>query len=260
MAERKAVNKYYPPDWDPSKGSVNKTRNSHPLRARARKLDQGILVVRFEMPFNVWCMKCDNHVAMGVRYNAEKSTIGHYYSTPIYRFKMKCHLCDNYFEIDTDPAKFDYIVNSGARKQVRATDVETSDLDSGRAYDEVEAKKRATDAMFRLEKKVEDQMKAQEHEPSLEELKLWRSKRQDSFAINQLVRKQYRDRRKKLEETRSKDRQLLKKFSLNMPLAKTSIKDRIEASNLLRQSMTPRLLKRESVMKKNLLNSSIKTL
>ena len=27
----------------------------HPLRDRARKLDQGILIIRFEMPFNCWC-------------------------------------------------------------------------------------------------------------------------------------------------------------------------------------------------------------
>ena len=40
---------------------------------------------------------------MGVRYNAEKSQVGKYYSTPIFKFRMKCHLCDNYFEIETDP-------------------------------------------------------------------------------------------------------------------------------------------------------------
>ena len=40
---------------------------------------------------------------MGVRYNAEKSKVGNYYSTPIYKFRMKCHLCDNHFEIQTDP-------------------------------------------------------------------------------------------------------------------------------------------------------------
>jgi hypothetical protein len=28
----------------------------HPLRDRARKLDQGILIIRFEMPFNCWCV------------------------------------------------------------------------------------------------------------------------------------------------------------------------------------------------------------
>jgi coiled-coil domain-containing protein 130 len=41
---------------------------------------------------------------MGVRYNAEKSKIGMYYTTPIFKFRMKCHLCNNHFEIKTDPA------------------------------------------------------------------------------------------------------------------------------------------------------------
>ena len=40
---------------------------------------------------------------LGVRYNAEKKRVGNYYTTPIYRFRMKCHLCDNHFEIETDP-------------------------------------------------------------------------------------------------------------------------------------------------------------
>jgi hypothetical protein len=40
---------------------------------------------------------------MGVRYNAEKKKIGAYYSTPIFSFRCKCHLCDGWFEIQTDP-------------------------------------------------------------------------------------------------------------------------------------------------------------
>ena len=55
------------------------------------------------MPYNIWCGGCNSHIGMGVRYNAEKSKVGNYYTTPIYKFRMKCHLCDNHFEIQTDP-------------------------------------------------------------------------------------------------------------------------------------------------------------
>ncbi|XP_037567735.1 C2 domain-containing protein 5-like [Dermacentor silvarum] len=122
LAERKAVNKYYPPEWTPGHGSINKFRNSHPLRDRARKLHLGILVIRFEMPYNIWCDGCGNHIGTGVRYNAEKSKVGMYYSTPIYKFRMKCHLCDNHFEIKTDPQNMDYEIISGARRQERRWD------------------------------------------------------------------------------------------------------------------------------------------
>jgi len=79
---------------------------------------------------------CNNHIGMGVRYNAEKKKIGNYYSTPIFSFRCKCHLCDNWFEIQTDPkvgasvlsylrSIFDffsikntrYVVTSGARQK-----------------------------------------------------------------------------------------------------------------------------------------------
>ena len=62
-----------------------------------------LLVSRFELPYNIWCNGCGSHVGMGVRYNAEKTKVGNYYSTPIYKFRMKCHLCDSHFEIQTDP-------------------------------------------------------------------------------------------------------------------------------------------------------------
>ncbi|KAM0750955.1 DUF572-domain-containing protein [Meredithblackwellia eburnea MCA 4105] len=110
-------NKYYPPDWEPDRGSLNKFHGKHALGDRARKLDKGILIVRFELPFNIWCGSCENHIGQGVRYNAEKSKVGMYYSTPILNFRCKCHLCSNWFEIRTDPQNTRYVVHSGARQQ-----------------------------------------------------------------------------------------------------------------------------------------------
>ena len=67
QGERKGVNKYYPPDYDPSKGGLNKFQGTHALRERAKKIHLGILVIRFEMPYNIWCDGCGNHIGMGVR-------------------------------------------------------------------------------------------------------------------------------------------------------------------------------------------------
>ena len=44
-----------------------------------------------------------SHLGAGVRYNAQKRKVGAYYSTPIYAFRCKCHLCSGWFEIRTDP-------------------------------------------------------------------------------------------------------------------------------------------------------------
>lgn len=84
---------------------------------RARKIDKGILIVRFELPFDIWCGGCEKHVGQGVRYNAEKRKIGNYYSTPIYAFRCKCHLCSHWFEIQTDPKNTRYIVSEGAKQK-----------------------------------------------------------------------------------------------------------------------------------------------
>ena len=78
----RADNFYHPPDWDPRKQSRAEHSNkgpawkAHPLRERAKRLDEGILTIRFEMPFNVRCKGCGNHIGKGVRYNAEKKQIG----------------------------------------------------------------------------------------------------------------------------------------------------------------------------------------
>lgn len=253
MAERKATNKYYPPDWDPSKGSVNRHKKSHPLRARARKIDEGILVVRFEMPFNIWCQGCNNHIGMGVRFNAEKSKVGAYYSTPIYKFRMKCHLCDNFFEIQTDPGKLDYSILSGARKQVRISDSDERDLDQ---HNE-DAKRRMVDAMYRLEKKVEDKIENEARLPGLHDLKRWKEKFEDSFSINQLVRSRFREQRKIKEKTKANDRDLLRKTCLKIPLVSPCPSDTIMARDIITRSRKDKLVNLEEQRKREILSSDL---
>ena len=170
MGERKGQNMYYPPDYDPKYGGLNKFQGTHALRERARKLDQGILIIRFEMPYNIWCEGCKNHIGMGVRYNAEKKKVGMYYTTPVYQFRMKCHLCDNHFEIKTDPGKLDYEIVSGARRQENRWDP----TENGQIVPEdKEVQKRLfDDPMYKLEHKATDQKGAEDAKPILGKLYL----------------------------------------------------------------------------------------
>ncbi|CAH2011147.1 unnamed protein product [Acanthoscelides obtectus] len=193
MGERKGTNKYYPPDYDPKAGGLNKFLGTHALRERARKIDQGIIIIRFEMPYNIWCEGCQNHIGMGVRYNAEKTKVGMYYTTPVYQFKMKCHLCDNHFVIKTDPANLDYLILSGARRQENRWDP----LKNEQVVPETkETQKRLfDDSMYKLEHGSKDTALAESAKPRLANLfnrneDVWA----DCYTANQKLRAQFRVR------------------------------------------------------------------
>ena len=231
MGERKGTNLYYPPDYDPRVGGLNKFLGTHALRERARKLHMGILIIRFEMPYNIWCEGCGNHIGMGVRYNAEKKKIGMYYSTPLYQFRMKCHLCDNHFEIKTDPANLDYVIVSGARRQENRWDPkeneqvvpETKEV-SCRLYD---------DAMYKLEHGIEDKKVAKSRDSALESaLALKDATWKDDYTSNCALRSAFRSRKKELQKKQGLDQTLLKKSGLNIDLVNEH-EDDIKLAKLL---------------------------
>nr|XP_033779746.1 coiled-coil domain-containing protein 130 [Geotrypetes seraphini] len=236
MGERKGVNKYYPPDFDPAKhGSINGYQKSHPLRERARKLSQGILIIRFEMPYNIWCDGCKNHIGMGVRYNAEKKKVGNYYTTPIYRFRMKCHLCDNHIEIQTDPASCDYVIVSGAQRKEERWDMK--DNEQILTTEHEEKKKLETDAMYRLEHGSEDQQKLQRAIPTLSNIQEAQNAWKDDFTLNSMLRRKFREEKKTLKEEEERDQALLRKASLSIPLVKECEEDRRLATLLKYRSL-----------------------
>nr|XP_045718843.1 probable splicing factor YJU2B [Mirounga angustirostris]XP_045718844.1 probable splicing factor YJU2B [Mirounga angustirostris]XP_045718845.1 probable splicing factor YJU2B [Mirounga angustirostris] len=225
MGERKGVNKYYPPDFNPEKhGSLNQYHSSHPLRERARKLSQGILIIRFEMPYNIWCDGCKNHIGMGVRYNAEKKKVGNYYTTPIYRFRMKCHLCVNYIEMQTDPANCDYVIVSGAQRKEERWDM--VDNEQVLTTEHEKKQKLETDAMFRLEHSEADQSTLKKALPTLSHIQEAQSAWKDDFALNSMLRKRFREKKKAMQEEEERDQALQAKASLAIPLVPETEDDR----------------------------------
>lgn len=101
------------------------------------------------MPYNIWCDGCKAHIAMGVRYNAEKTKVGKYFTTPIHKFRMKCHLCDQHFEIQTDPKNLDYVILSGARRKEQRWDM--AENEQIVTEEKSDIKRLAVDSMFNLE-------------------------------------------------------------------------------------------------------------
>ncbi|KAK2463471.1 hypothetical protein APHAL10511_004557 [Amanita phalloides] len=214
-------NKYYPPDYDPSHGSLNKYRGKHALGDRARKLDQGVLIVRFELPFNIWCGTCNNHIGMGVRYNAEKKKIGNYHSTPIYSFRCKCHLCDGWFEIQTDPKNTRYVVVSGARQKDEDWNPEEN---GGFAVHDTD-KPASEDPLAALEKSTEAQNYVTKVQaPRLEELQhVSQRYNADPYAHSLRVRKRFRGEKKVEQEKQRADDALKSRYGL--PASLTLLED-----------------------------------
>jgi len=171
----------------------------HPLRERARKLDQGILIVRFEMPYNVYCEACNNHIAKGRRYNAEKKAVGSYFTTKIWSFKMKCHHCSAEIEVRTDPEKRDYSLYKGIHR-VKAEEWQAEETNTIKLMDEGKQFEMRADPMKRLEHLQQDEEFADEDKVHLYELQQLRDRLAgNDYERNSELRKTFRTQKKDID-------------------------------------------------------------
>uniref|UniRef100_A0A1D1Z9R1 Coiled-coil domain-containing protein 130 n=1 Tax=Anthurium amnicola TaxID=1678845 RepID=A0A1D1Z9R1_9ARAE len=206
LAAARADNFYYPPEWSPKKGSLNKFHGQHALRERARKLDQGILIIRFEMPFNVWCGGCNSMIAKGVRFNAEKKQVGNYYSTKIWSFSMKSACCKHEIVIQTDPKNCEYVIISGAQRKTEEFDIEDAETFALPADEE---RGKLSDPFYRLEHQEEDVQKKEEAEPVLVRLqKVSDSRHANDYSLNRALRNRLRDQKKRVAQEEEVSRRM----------------------------------------------------
>merc|ERR1719481_336666 len=149
------------------------------------------------MPYNIWCTNCKpepKHIGMGVRYNAEKTKIGMYYTTPVYQFKMNCHLCSGHIIIKTDPANMDYVIVQGARRVEQRWDP----TENGQIVpdDKSVGRRLADDAMYKLEHTTGDKGKSTDDHPALVSLYDIQDRVKDDYLANRILRDSMRNERK----------------------------------------------------------------
>jgi coiled-coil domain-containing protein 130 len=154
------------------------------------------------MPFAVWCATCtpETIIGQGVRFNATKTRVGAYHSTPVWAFRMRHADCGGEIEVRTDPAAGDYVVAAGGRRRDYGADEELP----GGALGAEERERRAADPFAGLEGRVAEEVRAKSERKWVEELKSERDgKWEDVWAANRRLRGEFRVRRKELE---AKDR------------------------------------------------------
>jgi len=235
---------YYPPEWKPSRGTLDEFQQKRGYehyfgKSRTKNLHKGVLQIRFELPFKVQCLRCSKFLGQGTRYDADKKTVGKYFSTSLFQFEFRCgeivdpklsadhsaH-CNQRLVIRTDPENDDYALTEGLRRVVGtwdAKDTETMEL-----VDPETRNKMNDDPMFKTEKLIRDKQKEKSDKERLADLEDLQADREDYYALNCAMRRTNRIKRKE-EKAQEEAERLAGKPNFALPLAAVSDQDAAEA-------------------------------
>jgi len=158
MSERKVLNKYYPPDFDPSK------------IPRAKRSKSRQFTIRLMAPCNMRCKTCGEYIYKGKKFNARKEDVmgETYLGIQIYRFYIKCTKCLREITFKTDPANGDYELEHGGIRNF-----ESIRLAEKQAKEEAtkEAEEEAINPMKLLENRTRDSRQEMAAIEALEDIK-----------------------------------------------------------------------------------------
>uniref|UniRef100_M4C2K6 Splicing factor YJU2 n=1 Tax=Hyaloperonospora arabidopsidis (strain Emoy2) TaxID=559515 RepID=M4C2K6_HYAAE len=158
MGERKVLNKYFPPDFDPS------------LVPRRKKPKNEQVEVRMMLPFSIQCGTCGEYMYRGKKFNSRKEEVLEetYHGIRIYRFYIKCITCSSEITFKTDPKRGDYVSEHGCQRNFepwRETEDEQETADAQRVEEE------KGDAMKALENRTLDSKREMDILDALDEIK-----------------------------------------------------------------------------------------
>ncbi|XP_038977473.1 splicing factor YJU2-like isoform X2 [Phoenix dactylifera] len=203
MGERKVLNKYYPPDFDPAK-----------IPRRRQPKNQQIKV-RMMLHMSIRCNTCGTYIYKGTKFNSRKEDVigDTYLGIQIFRFYFKCTRCSAEIAFKTDPQNSDYVVESGASRNFEPWREEDEAV-------EKEKKKRAAeemgDAMKSLENRAVDSKRDMDILAALEEMRSMESRHATvsvDMMLETLKRSAYDKEQKIAEELDKADEELIKSIA-----------------------------------------------
>jgi len=178
------------------------------------------------MPFGIFCLTCDGHIAQGVRFNAEKKKIGKYHTTPIFSFRMRHVSCGGWVEVQTDPKNTRYVVAEGGKKKGGDEEGEGAMVGEIRIRDP----NMPDDPFAAVEKKVVDKAGVKKSTERIEELR-GLSDRQwlDPYEHSRKMRKVFREKRKELQAKDAANEAIRDRAGLHIELLDEIPEDKIRA-------------------------------
>ncbi|KAF7725832.1 hypothetical protein EC973_009256 [Apophysomyces ossiformis] len=156
MSERKVLNKYFPPNFDPSQ---------IPRQKKPKDLQHK---VRLMAPFSMRCESCGEYIYKGKKFNARKETVEGevYLSIKIFRFYIRCPRCSAEITFKTDPKNTDYVAEHGASRNFEPWRGQPGEEDKGEEEEEA-----ANDPMQALENRTLDSKREMEIMDALDEIR-----------------------------------------------------------------------------------------
>ncbi|ESN99190.1 hypothetical protein HELRODRAFT_66584, partial [Helobdella robusta] len=182
------LQKYYPPDFDPTKIPKLKLPKNRTF------------CIRLMAPFNMRCNTCGEYIYKGKKFNSRKETVENenYLGLHIFRFYIKCPRCIAEIAFKTDPVSTDYVLEAGATRNFEALrTAEQLAIKEQKEKDEEEA----GDPMKLLENRTKASQNEMNMLETLEDLKEMKQKH-DHVHLNDVLEKQkvYQEHLQKLIE------------------------------------------------------------
>ncbi|CEG49131.1 Uncharacterized conserved protein [Plasmopara halstedii] len=158
MGERKVLNKYFPPDFDPL------------LVPRRKRPKNQQVEVRMMLPFSIQCATCGEYMYRGKKFNSRKEEVleENYHGIRIYRFYIKCITCSSEITFKTDPKRGDYVAEHGCQRNFEPW---RENEDEEKAAITQRAEEEKGDAMKALENRTLDSKREMDILDALDEIK-----------------------------------------------------------------------------------------
>lgn len=196
MSERKVLNKYIPPNFDPSripKGIIQRQKQH---------------TVRLMAPFSMRCNTCGEYIYKGRKFNARKETVeGEMYLTiKVFRFYIRCPVCAADITFKTDPKNADYVAEHGAKRNFEPW---REELKEGEETKNRRALEEMYNPMKALENKTFDSKREIELMEGLDELRMVNARLEmvdtDTVFMRVAGRESEAEAKRRLEEVEDDD-------------------------------------------------------